>query len=119
MNKHFPWWKQWLTVMIAVGGIEGCRSGFGIIGRTVDIERLPEVVQAVDVKSQARDVVILAAVQTNTVELIALKTNVNLIKARQDKVIHFINSLTNYPPIEWPATVRGASVAVRNATEPQ
>ena len=102
LEKHVPWWRQTLAIVVAVGGIEGLHSGFGMIGRAVDISRLPEIVSEIDQQSKLRDDVILAVVQTNNLEIHGMMTNVTLIKTRQDKVIIFINGLTNHPPIEWP-----------------
>ena len=114
-----------LTVMVAVGGIEGLRAGFGVIGRAVDIERLPEVVVQVDSEAKTREAVILATVQTNNLKLDSLQTNVDglkkddlTFKMRQEKVINFINSLTNHPPIEWPATLKSSAVADKDYQEP-
>src|ERR1700690_1100626 len=125
LKKHIPWWPQLLAIMVGVGGIEGMRSGFGMIGRAVDIERLPDVVQAVDAQSKSRDKIILAVVQTNNLQLAALGTNVETlkrdnvtIKARREKAIIFINSLTNHPPIEWPATFQSSTVATKYFPEP-
>ena len=107
--------------MVAVGGIEGCRTGFGLIGDAVDRWRLPQVVAAVDARSQQRDEEILSVVTSNSVDLqtfhTEVMTNMASLKKRQEKVIDFINSLTNHPPIEWPTDAGGSSV-VRLTVKP-
>ena len=125
IQKHFPSWQNLLYVIVAVGGIEGMRAGFGVISRAVDIERLPEVVVQVDSEAKSREAVILATVQTNNVKLDTLQTNVDglkkddsTIKLRQEKMIDFINSLSNHPPIEWPATLKSSAVADKDYPDP-
>ena len=128
IKRHVPWWPQLLTILIAVGGIEGMRTGFGLIGRTVDIVRLPDVVAQVDAKSKERDDRIMGVVQANSAALDNLSrgiavfrndtgTNLLQIRRRQDKVINFIDGLTNHPPIEWPGITAKSKLAEQDRYE--
>lgn len=120
IKKHVPWWPQLLAIVIGVGGIEGMRTGFGIVGDMVDRWRLPEVVNAMDTGAKSRDQEILSVVKRNSTDLQVFRsettTNLAVIKKRQEKVIDFINSQTNHSPIEWPSAFKSTSL-VRTRSE--
>lgn len=122
-------WQKWAVTISEV--IMALAIIWVVMVRTVDIERLPEKfdvlsasvqnlandavsnaqfaqaaiieVKKVDKASKLRDEQLLTTLQTND-------ATINKISLRLDMALHFIDGLTNHPPIVWPDNTLTQSV---------